>query len=86
MAGRKDMAWLHLLLVLGMLSAGCDRMLYQRFDKSMWSNYVHLNEVKMGMTRSEVLGIMGPPGIKELPRRPLHRLFLPDPQHGLRGE
>ena len=59
------MAWLHLLLVLGMLTAGCDRVLYQRFDKSMWSNYVHLNEVKMGMTKSEVLGIMGPPGIKE---------------------
>jgi outer membrane protein assembly factor BamE (lipoprotein component of BamABCDE complex) len=59
------MAWLRLLLLVGMLTAGCDRVLYQRFDKSMWSNYVHLNEVKMGMTKSEVLGIMGPPGIKE---------------------
>jgi outer membrane protein assembly factor BamE (lipoprotein component of BamABCDE complex) len=39
--------------------------LYQRFEKSMWSNYVHLNDVKKGMTKSEVLGIMGPPGITE---------------------
>jgi outer membrane protein assembly factor BamE (lipoprotein component of BamABCDE complex) len=59
------MAWLHLLLLLGMLTTGCDRVLFQRFDKSMWSNYIRLNEVKMGMTKSEVLGIMGPPGIKE---------------------
>jgi outer membrane protein assembly factor BamE (lipoprotein component of BamABCDE complex) len=59
------MAWLSLLLVLGMLNGGCDRVLYQRFEKSMWSNYVHLNELKLGMTKSEVLGIMGPPGIKE---------------------
>ena len=59
------MNWLHLLLVVGMLSAGCDHFLYQRFEKSMWNNYVHQNELKMGMSKEEVLGIMGPPGIKE---------------------
>jgi hypothetical protein len=59
------MAWLRLLLALGMLTTGCDRVLYQRFEKSMWSNYVHLNELNMGMAKSEVLGIMGPPGIQE---------------------
>ncbi len=59
------MTWLHLLLVLGLLTAGCDQVLYQRFEKSMWSNYVHLNDVKKGMTKAEVLGIMGPPGISE---------------------
>jgi outer membrane protein assembly factor BamE (lipoprotein component of BamABCDE complex) len=59
------MAWLNLLLVLGMLTAGCDQILYQRFEKQMWANYVHLNELRLGMTRSEVLGIMGSPGIQE---------------------
>lgn len=59
------MAWLHLLLIVGMLSAGCERVLYQRFERSMWSSYVRLNEVKMGMTKAEVVGIMGEPGIQE---------------------
>jgi outer membrane protein assembly factor BamE (lipoprotein component of BamABCDE complex) len=59
------MAWLRLLLALGMLTAGCDQVLYQRFDKSMWSNYVHLNELKMGMTKADVTGVMGPPAIQE---------------------
>jgi outer membrane protein assembly factor BamE (lipoprotein component of BamABCDE complex) len=59
------MAWLSLLLVLGMLTGGCGQVMYQRFDKKMWSNYVHTNELKLGMTKSEVLGIMGPPGTEE---------------------
>jgi len=60
------MAWLQLILVLGVLSAGCgEQILYQRFDKQMWSNYIHLNEVKPGMRTSEVVGIMGPPGVRE---------------------
>jgi hypothetical protein len=59
------MTWLYLVLVCGMLTTGCDRMLYQRFERGMWSSYVRLNDVKLGMTRSEVIGIMGDPGIKE---------------------
>ena len=60
------MAWLQLILALGVLSAGCgEQILYQRFDKQMWSNYIHLNEVKPGMRTSEVVGIMGPPGVRE---------------------
>jgi outer membrane protein assembly factor BamE (lipoprotein component of BamABCDE complex) len=60
------MTWLRLLLVLGMFSVGCgEQMLYQRFDKSMWNNYIRLNEVKMGMHTTEVVGIMGPPAIRE---------------------
>ena len=82
------MPWLRLLLlVLVVSSAGCEHVLYQRFEKGMWSNYVHLNDLNTGMTKEEVLGIMGPPGIKEagrLPWRTRCRLFLPDPQHGLR--
>jgi hypothetical protein len=48
-----------------MLTAGCDQVLYQRFEKGMWSNYIHLNELQKGMSKSEVLGIMGPPGVTE---------------------
>jgi len=60
------MFWLRLLLLLAIFSAGCDqRMLYQRFDKDMWSNYVHLNQLHLGMTRAEVVGMMGQPGIRE---------------------
>jgi len=60
------MFWLRLLLLLGIFSAGCDQhVLYQRFDKDMWSNYVHLNQVHLGMTRAEVVGLMGQPGIRE---------------------
>ncbi len=59
------MTWLHLLLILGLLSAGCEHVLYQRFEKDMWSNYVHLNEVHLGMSRAEVVGLMGQPGIRE---------------------
>jgi len=65
MGEKKLMGWLNLLLVLGMLTAGCDQILYQRFEKQMWANYVHLNELRPGMARTEVLGIMGPPGIQE---------------------
>jgi outer membrane protein assembly factor BamE (lipoprotein component of BamABCDE complex) len=60
------MAWLHLLVVLGMFSVGCgEHVLYQRFEKNMWSNYIRLNEVKLGMPSSEVLGIMGAPVTRE---------------------
>jgi outer membrane protein assembly factor BamE (lipoprotein component of BamABCDE complex) len=60
------MSWLHLILLLGLLSAGCsEHVLYQRFEKDMWSNYVHLNQVHVGMSKAEVVGIVGQPGIRE---------------------
>ena len=60
------MALLQIVLILSLLTAGCGGgVLYQRFDKSMWANFVHLNQVSRGMTRAEVEGIMGPPQIKE---------------------
>jgi outer membrane protein assembly factor BamE (lipoprotein component of BamABCDE complex) len=60
------MVWALLILALGLGTVGCgEQVMYQRFEKNMWSNYVHLNEVRVGMTRSEVLGLMGPPGISE---------------------
>ena len=59
------MIWLRLLLLLGIFSAGCEHVLYQRFEKDMWSNYVHLNQLHPGMNRAEVVGIMGQPGIRE---------------------
>jgi outer membrane protein assembly factor BamE (lipoprotein component of BamABCDE complex) len=59
------MAWLRLVLVLGILTAGCGHMSYQRFDKQMWANYIHANELQKGMSKAEVTGIMGPPAIRE---------------------
>lgn len=59
------MSWLRLLLILGIFSVGCDTMLYQRFEKDMWSKNFNLNDVKLGMSKAEVVGIMGQPGIKE---------------------
>jgi len=59
------MAWLQLILTLGILLCGCDSVLYPRFEKSMWSAYIHLQDVRPGMEISEVEGLMGPPGIKE---------------------
>jgi hypothetical protein len=40
-------------------------MLYPRFEKSMWSTYIHIQDVRPGMEIAEVEGLMGPPGIKE---------------------
>lgn len=60
------MSWLHLILLLVTLTAGCsEHVLYQRFEKDMWSNYMRLNEVHLGMSKAEVVGIMGQPGTKE---------------------
>jgi hypothetical protein len=60
------MSWLNLILLLGLLSAGCsEHVLYQRFEKDMWSNYMRLNEVHVGMSKGEVVGIMGQPGTRE---------------------
>jgi hypothetical protein len=59
------MAWLRIALIAGILTAGCGEVLYQRFDKTMWSKYIHLNQLSLGMSQDEVKGIMGPPDIKE---------------------
>src|SRR5512135_974706 len=61
------MAWLQLIVALGMLAAaGCgETILYQRFDKQMWTNYINLNQVKTGMTQAEVESQVGPPRVKE---------------------
>ncbi len=59
------MAWLQMILALGILVSGCDRMLYPRFEKSMWSSYVQLQDLRPGMSITEVEGIMGPPAIRE---------------------
>ena len=59
------MAWLQIILALGMLLTGCDTMLYPRFEKAMWSTYIHMQDVRPGMDMAEVEGLMGPPQIKE---------------------
>lgn len=59
------MAWLRMVLALGMLVVGCDQVLYPRFEKSMWSSYIQMQELRLGMSMSEVEGIMGSPAIRE---------------------
>ncbi len=59
------MLWICLLLVLGMFSPGCENIAHQSLSKDVWANYVHLNQVTPGMTKAQVEGVMGPPGIRE---------------------
>ena len=59
------MSWLPLLLILVISATGCDTVLFQRFEKDMWANYIHTNELHVGMDKAEVMGIMGQPGIRE---------------------
>ena len=56
------MACLQLILVLGILLTGCDTVLYPRFEKDMWSTYIRLQDVRLGMGPAEVEGVIGPPG------------------------
>ena len=59
------MVWLQIFLVLGLLLTGCDRVLFPRFEKAMWSSYIQMQDLKLGMSMEEVQGIMGSPAIKE---------------------
>ena len=59
------MAWLRIVLVLGILVAGCDSVLYPRFEKAMWSSYMQMQDLKLGMSMAEVESIMGKPNIRE---------------------
>jgi hypothetical protein len=59
------MVWLRMVLALLLLVVGCDRVLFPRFEKPMWSSYIKLQELQLGMSSFEVEGIMGPPAIKE---------------------
>jgi outer membrane protein assembly factor BamE (lipoprotein component of BamABCDE complex) len=59
------MTWLRVLLALTVLTMGCDKMLFQRYDPAMWSTYSRVNQLQLGMSRTEVEGVMGPPGVKE---------------------
>ena len=59
------MVWLQIILVLGLLVTGCDQVLYPRFEKSMWTSYIHMQDLKLGMSMSEVEGTMGPPAVRE---------------------
>ncbi len=59
------MSWVRVALALSLLVAGCGSYLYPRFDKQMWSSFVRLQDVHLGMSRGEVEGIMGQPTTKE---------------------
>jgi outer membrane protein assembly factor BamE (lipoprotein component of BamABCDE complex) len=54
-----------IVVICLLLVSACDKFLYPRFDKGMWSSYAGLQDVKPGMSTAEVIGIMGPPKVKE---------------------
>lgn len=55
-----------LALSLGMAALGCgDQVLTQWPRQDIFSSYFRLQEVKMGMSREEVEGAMGPPQVRE---------------------
>ncbi len=55
---------LFLAVVLLWLPA-CGNVLYPRFESQMWSSYFHLQEVRPGMSKQEVISKMGPPRVTE---------------------
>lgn len=60
------MPWLSLALILFTLALGCEgRILTQWPRQEIFSAYVKYQGVKLGMTREEVEGIMGPPHTRE---------------------
>lgn len=56
---------LFLLMLLAGLPACAERVLYPRIDAGMWSSYFQLQEIRLGMTRQEVIAKMGPPRVVE---------------------
>jgi|UniRef100_A0A7C5EMT2 hypothetical protein len=60
------MPWLPLFLVLVTLAVGCQgKVLTQWPRQEIFASYVKYQGVKLGMTREEVEGIMGPPHSRE---------------------
>ena len=59
---------LYLVLLTAFLPA-CEtineKVLYPRIEPTMWSSYFQLQEVKLGMTKQEVIARMGPPRVQE---------------------
>lgn len=60
------MTWLTLVLIFVSLTLGCgERVLTQWPRKTIFSTYFRQQEVKLGMSREEVEGVMGPPQVRE---------------------
>jgi outer membrane protein assembly factor BamE (lipoprotein component of BamABCDE complex) len=60
------MIWLGVLLVVMTLSAGCGETVLTQWPKgAIFSSYFRLQELRPGMDRPEVEGIMGAPMIRE---------------------
>jgi hypothetical protein len=53
-----------LALVLLWLPA-CGNVLYPRIESKMWTSYFHLQEIKPGMSKQEVISKMGSPRVTE---------------------
>jgi len=56
---------LYLVLLMTCLPACGERVLYPRISPSMWSSYFQLQEIKLGMTKQEVIAKMGPARVVE---------------------
>jgi Protein of unknown function (DUF3192) len=60
------MSWLSLLLVIVPLAWGCGGKIQTQWpQKQIFSEYFRQQEVKIGMSRTEVEALMGPPQIQE---------------------
>ena len=60
------MHWFVILLICGVLGGGCAERIQTQLPKQGTFNlYFRLQNVKTGMTRSEVEAVMGPPQIRE---------------------
>ena len=60
------MTWLSLALILIPLAFGCgEKILTQWPQKKIFATYFREQGVKLGMSREEVEGLMGPPQVKE---------------------
>jgi outer membrane protein assembly factor BamE (lipoprotein component of BamABCDE complex) len=56
---------LYLVLLIVFLTGCAEKVLYPRFEQSIWSSYFQMQEVSPGMTKQEVIARMGPPKVVE---------------------
>ncbi len=60
------MPWLSLLVVLVVAASGCGGGMQTQWpQKNIFNEYFRQQEIKLGMSRTEVESIMGPPQVQE---------------------
>jgi outer membrane protein assembly factor BamE (lipoprotein component of BamABCDE complex) len=56
-----------LVLVLGLLAFGCGETVLTQWPKEqIFGHYFRLQEVRLGMSKTEVESVMGPPSVQEV--------------------